>query len=193
MKAFENLTDAEFRKHFSGVYETPHNYLAISGGGANGAFGAGLLNGWSASGTRPEFTMVTGISTGDLSAPFAFLGADYDDELKAVFTTTSTKDIVKERNILSVAFGDSMNDTKPLRRLIEKYITPEIINKIAREHQRVRRLFIGTMNLDAGRAVIWSIGEIASSNSPRKIALIHDVGLLCRSPQSLYYCEPVLN
>jgi len=67
--------------------------LAISGGGANGAFGAGILVGWTASGTRPEFTMVTGISTGALTAPFAFLGSDYDDELKEVYTTTSTRDI----------------------------------------------------------------------------------------------------
>jgi predicted patatin/cPLA2 family phospholipase len=175
MKKFHKFTDADFRKGFSGVYEVPHNYLAISGGGANGAFSAGLLNGWTASGTRPEFTMVTGISTGALAAPFAFLGADYDDMLKAVFTMTSTEDIVKKRNILSAVFGDSMTDTAPLRMLLKKYITPELIDKIAEEHQRGRRLFIGTMNLDAGRAVIWSIGAIASSDSPLKTTLIHDV------------------
>ena len=82
LEQFEAFTDVDFRKHFPGIYEKPHSYLAISGGGANGAFGAGLLAGWTASGTRPEFTMVTGISTGALTAPFAFLGPDYDDELK---------------------------------------------------------------------------------------------------------------
>ena len=175
LERFHTYTEAEFRKNYSGVYEVPHNYLAISGGGPNGAFGAGLFAGWTALGTRPEFTMVTGVSTGALTAPFAFLGPDYDDQLKSVYTTTSTKDIINERNILSAAFSDSMADTKPLRTLIERYITLDIIEAIAKEHQRGRRLFIGTMNLDAGRSVIWNIGAIAASNTPRKVSLIHDI------------------
>ncbi len=85
LETFETYTDTDFRKHFSGIYKKAHNYLAISGGGPNGAFGAGLFAGWTASGTRPEFSMVTGISTGALTAPFAFLGPDYDDELKEGF------------------------------------------------------------------------------------------------------------
>jgi len=89
MQRFNSLTEADINQHFSGVYNVPHNYLAISGGGANGAFGAGLLAGWSVQGTRPEFNMVTGVSTGALSAPFAFLGVDYDDELKKVYTTNT--------------------------------------------------------------------------------------------------------
>lgn len=171
----ENYTEDEIQQHFSSVYNTPHNYLAISGGGANGAFGAGLMAGWTSSGTRPEFSMVTGISTGALSAPFVFLGPDYDDELKAVYTTTSTEDIVRKRSFLEASFGDSVADTGPLRTLIERYITPEIIDAIGREHQRGRRLLIGTLNLDAKRSVIWDIGAIATSNSPRRISLIHDV------------------
>jgi len=171
----ETFTDAEFRQYFSAIYKEPHNYLAISGGGANGAFGAGLLLGWTATGTRPEFTMVTGISTGALTAPFAFLGPDYDDELKTVYTTTSTKDIVEERNIITAVFGDSMADTKPLQALIAKYINSNVIDAIAREHKRGRRLFVGTVNLDAGRSVIWNIGTIAASDSPHKIELIHDI------------------
>jgi hypothetical protein len=119
--------------------------------------------------------MVTGISTGALSAPFVFLGPDYDDELKAVYTTTSTEDIVRKRSFLEASFGDSVADTGPLRTLIERYITPEIIDAIGREHQRGRRLLIGTLNLDAKRSVIWDIGAIATSNSPRRISLIHDV------------------
>lgn len=171
----ETYTDEEFRKHFPAVYGKPHAYLAISGGGLNGAFGAGFFAGWTASGDRPEFTMVTGISTGALTAPFAFLGSGYDDDLKEVYTTTTTNDVIEERNIISALFSDSMADTKPLRKLIEKYITPEIIEEIAKEHQRGRRLFVGTMNLDAGRSMIWNIGAIASSNSPRKMTLIYDV------------------
>ena len=57
-------------------------FLAISGGGDDGAFGAGLLAGWSARGDRPVFGLVTGVSTGALSAPFAFLGGEYDAKLK---------------------------------------------------------------------------------------------------------------
>ncbi len=171
----KTFTDVEFRQYYSGIYKKPHNYLAISGGGANGAFGAGLLLGWTATGTRPEFTMVTGVSTGALTAPFAFLGPDYDDELKTVYTTTSTKDIVEQRNIITAVFGDSMADTKPLQALIAKYINSNVIDAIAREHKRGRRLFVGTVNLDAGRSVIWNIGTIAASDSPHKIELIHDI------------------
>lgn len=172
---FETYTDVDFRKHFSGIYGKTHNYLAISGGGPNGAFGAGLFVGWTASGTRPEFSMVTGISTGALTAPFVFLGPDYDGELKKVYTTTSTKDILKKRGIISALFSDSMADTTPLKALIAKFITADVINAIAREHQRGRRLFIGTVNLDAGRSVIWNIGAIATSNYSHKLELIHDI------------------
>jgi hypothetical protein len=172
---FNQFSEEDFQSNFPGVYNKPHNYLAISGGGANGAFGAGLFAGWTATGTRPEFSMVTGISTGALTAPFAFLGSDYDDELKKVYTTTSTSDIAKERGIISAAFSDSMADTTPLKALIAQYITSDVINNIAREHRRGRRLYVGTVNLDASRSVIWNIGAIADSNYPRKLELIHDV------------------
>ena len=175
MERFDTFTDADFRENYSRIYGKPHNYLAVSGGGANGAFGAGLLLGWSATGTRPEFTMVTGVSTGALTAPFAFLGEAYDDELKTVYTTTKTSDIVKKRNLISVVFSDSVADTTPLKMLIEKYIGTEMVDAIAREYRKGRRLFIGTVNLDAGRSVIWDIGAIAASDYPHKMKLIHDV------------------
>ena len=104
LERLKTYTDDDIRKRQPGVYEKAHHYLAISGGGAKGAFGAGLLAGWTASGTRPEFSMVTGISTGALTAPFAFLGPDYDDVLKKVYTTTSTKNILKKRKILLCLF-----------------------------------------------------------------------------------------
>lgn len=172
---FAEYTDADFQRYYSGIYGKPHNYLAISGGGANGAFGAGLFKGWSESGTRPEFTMVTGVSTGALTAPFIFLGSDYDDELETVYTSTSTKDIVEERSLISAAFSDSMADTKPLQKLIARYFNADVIDAIAREQKRGRRLFIGTVNLDAGRSVIWNIGAIAASDYPRRVELIHEV------------------
>ena len=172
---FENFTEADYRREFSAVYGKSANFLAISGGGANGAFGAGLFNGWTASGKRPEFAVVTGVSTGALTAPFVFLGADYDEVLKTVYTMTSTDDIVDERNLLSGLFSDALADTKPLKELIAKYITPEMIDAIGQEHKTGRRLYIGTVNLDAGRSVIWSIGAIALSGHPDKVALIHEV------------------
>ena len=167
--------DAELRQFYPSIYAKPHNYLAISGGGAKGAFGAGLLLGWTATGERPEFTMVTGISTGALTAPFAFLGPDYDDDLKILYTTTNTSDIVRKRNLISAVFSDSMTDTTPLQDLIAKHIDTEIIDAIAQEYNKGRRLFISTVNLDAGRAVTWNIGVIAASDYPNKVALIHDV------------------
>lgn len=175
LERFTDDTDAEIQREFPGIYGKPHNYLAISGGGANGAYGAGLLAGWAAAGDRPEFTMVTGVSTGALTAPFAFLGADYDDQLKKVYTTTTTKDIAAQRGILSALLSDSLADTTPLKSLIARYITEDMIDAIAREHRRGRRLFIGTVNLDAGRSVIWNIGAIADSDYPHKVKLIHDL------------------
>ena len=172
---FETFTVADFQREFDAVYDRPHNYLAISGGGANGAFGAGLLVGWTATGERPEFSMVTGVSTGALTAPFAFLGPDYDAEMKEVYTSTTTHDIATKRNVLDAAFGDSMTDTAPLKRLIAKYIDAEMIEAIAREHKRGRRLFVGTVNLDAARSVIWNIGAIAASDYPQKAELIREL------------------
>ena len=171
----EEFTVADFQREFEKIYNKPHNYLAISGGGANGAFGAGLLVGWTARGDRPEFSMVTGVSTGALTAPFAFLGSDYDDKMKEVYTTTSTSDIAKKRSLFAALSSDSMTDTTPLKALIARYIDAEMIDAIAREHKTGRRLLIGTVNLDAGRSVIWNIGAIAASDYPQKTALIQDL------------------
>jgi len=175
LERFNTFTENDFQRHFEGVYNQPHSYLAVSGGGANGAFGAGLLVGWTQTGTRPEFTMVTGVSTGALTAPFAFLGPDYDDQLRKVYTTTSTDMIVKKRNPFLTPFGDSMVDTRPLRALIATTISTDVIEAVAREHNKGRRLMIGTANLDAGRSVIWNMGAIAASDYPRKVELFHDV------------------
>jgi len=172
---FATLNESEFRERFGELYDAPHNYLAISGGGAEGAFGAGLLVGWTANGTRPRFSIVTGISTGALTAPFAFLGSDYDDVLKQVYTTTKTEDIARRRRLREIFKNDAVSDTRPLRELIEKLVNEDIITAIAEEHRAGRRLFVGTVNLDASRSVIWNIGGIAVSDYPRRIALIHDI------------------
>lgn len=157
---------AELEERYGGIMHKEHHYLAISGGGANGAYGAGILTGWSDLETRPEFTMVTGISTGALTAPFAFLGPDYDDELREVYTTLDTTRIFNVRNLFSIFGGDSIVDTSPLSRTIEEYINDDVIAAIASEHRRGRTLHIGTTNLDAGRPMIWNIGRIANTGHP---------------------------
>ncbi|MEQ8230127.1 MAG: patatin-like phospholipase family protein, partial [Gammaproteobacteria bacterium] len=150
-------------------------YLAVSGGGDKGAFGAGLLNGWTASGTRPQFKLVTGISTGALIAPFAFLGSAYDDQLRELYTKVEPRDIFKPRNLLSGLLGDAMGDTTPLRRLTEKYITHEFLAAIAAEHEKGRILLVGTTDLDARRGVIWNMTKIAAIGGPRALALFRSL------------------
>lgn len=171
-----NMTQAELTAKYPALTRTAHNYLALSGGGAAGAFGAGLLLGWTAKGDRPEFSMVTGISTGALIAPFAFLGPDYDAQLKEVYTTTSTKDIVTKVTTLGkIRSTAAAGDTTPLRKMLAKYVDQEMMAAIAAEHRKGRRLMIGTTNLDAARPVIWNIGAIAASGDPQALNLIHDV------------------
>jgi predicted acylesterase/phospholipase RssA len=151
------------------------DYLAISGGGANGAFGAGLLVGWTAAGNRPSFRVVTGISTGALMAPFAFLGPEYDAKLNKLYTTTSTKDILEKRSFFSILTADSAADTTPLREMLEDVIDVKMLEEIVVEHDKGRRLFIGTTNLDAKRPVIWNIGIIAKSGAPNALQLVRDI------------------
>lgn len=157
------------------------DYLAFSGGGANGAFGAGLMVGWTEAGDRPEFRIVTGISTGALIAPFAFLGPKQDALLKKFFTTTSTKDVITKRPLLTILTGESVINSDPLRQTLREIFDEKMIAAIAAEHAGGRRLYIGTTNLDAGRPVIWNIGAIAVSGHPRSAELISDVLLASAS------------
>jgi predicted patatin/cPLA2 family phospholipase len=175
------MTDEELASRYPALYSKEHHYLAISGGGANGAYGAGLLCAWTEAGKRPEFTMVTGISTGALTAPFAFLGPKYDAVLKEVYTTLSTKDLVKKRGLMAVFNNDAIADSTGLRNVIAKYVTAEIMEEIAAEHRKGRALFVATTNLDAGRSVIWNLGRIAISGSPDSLKLIRQVLLASAS------------
>lgn len=159
----------------SGNMATDRYFLSVSGGGSNGAFGAGILFGWTAAGTRPEFTVVTGISTGSLIAPFAFLGRPYDESLKAAYTAISGKDIYTKKGLLGIVGSESAADNTPLRRLVERYVTDKMLTDIAREHARGRRLLIGTTNLDAERPVVWDIGAIASSKVSSRKQLIQNI------------------
>jgi predicted patatin/cPLA2 family phospholipase len=159
------------------------SFLVLSGGGANGAFGAGFLCGWTASGTRPNFRIVTGISTGALIAPITFAGSEYDDRLQA-YTTVKTQDILDVRGIFGIMpllLGDSYADTGPLTRLISQTVDDEVFKAVAKEHARGRRLYIGTTNLDAERFMVWDMGAIASSGRPDSKALFYKVMLASAS------------
>lgn len=153
----------------------PAYFLAISGGGENGAYGAGLLNGWSETGTRPVFALVTGVSTGALSAPFAFLGTAYDQQLKDVYTTITAKDVLEARGIFAAIWNDAMADNAPLQNLVAKYVNADLLAAIAAENRKGRKLMIGTTNLDARRGVIWDIGKIAEYGTPEALELVRKI------------------
>jgi predicted acylesterase/phospholipase RssA len=153
----------------------PVTFLAISGGGDKGAFTAGLLNGWTATGTRPEFKLVTGISTGALIAPFAFLGPEYDATLKQVYTTISPRDVSNPRNIFSGVFGDAMADNAPLWELTRKSVNEDLLKLIAAEYAKGRFLLVATADLDARRPIIWDMGKIATYGGPKALDLFVSV------------------
>ena len=153
----------------------PAYFLAVSGGGDNGAFGAGIMNGWTAIGTRPTFKMVTGVSTGALIAPFAFLGSDYDAQLREVYTTMTPEKVFRMRGITAALFDDAMADTGPLAEIIAKYADQKMLDAIAAEYNKGRLLMIGTTDLDAQRPVIWNIGAIAASGHPGSLDLFRKI------------------
>jgi Patatin-like phospholipase len=157
------------------------NVLALSGGGQKGAFGAGFLKGWSAQGNRPVFDIVTGISTGALIATFAFLGPTFDDQLEHVYTETPRRDIVKDRGALSAAFSSSLSSLKPLEKLIAKYIDENVIAAVAAAYDAGRRLYVGTVNLDAGRLQVWDLTELARRRGAAGLELYRKVLLASAS------------
>jgi predicted acylesterase/phospholipase RssA len=165
-----------------------HTVLALSAGGSDGAYGAGVLNGWTRSGTRPQFDVVTGVSTGALMAVLAFLGPEYDGKLEEFYTRQSNDKIYKARGVNGL-FGDSLYDNGPLKAQIEAFVTPEILAKIAAEHAKGRRLYVGTTNLDAGDFVIWDMGEIASGS--RSDSVLHFQKVLRASAAVPAYFPPV--
>jgi hypothetical protein len=141
-------------------------YLAISGGGDDGAYGAGLLVGWTARGDRPTFKAVTGVSTGALTAPLAFLGPDYDDALRTVYTKLGPSDIFERRPFWAAITDDALSDTSPLYATVARFVDDAMIARIAEEYAKGRLLFIMSTNLDTGAPVIWNIGAIAASGHP---------------------------
>jgi predicted patatin/cPLA2 family phospholipase len=162
--------------------------LALSGGGEHGAFGAGLLDGWSESGRRPIFSIVTGISTGALMAPFAFLGSAYDQRLKALYTEMSFHGILSGNPIMGL-FGEGLYNTRPLQRIVSRQVDQTMLADIAAAHRQGRRLFVVTTNLDAQRPVLWNMGAIANSGRPGALELFRKVLVASASVPGLF--DPV--
>lgn len=162
--------------------------LALSGGGEHGAFGAGLLNGWSESGRRPTFSMVTGISTGALMAPFAFLGSAYDQRLKALYTEMSFRGILSGNPVMGL-FGEGLYNTQPLQRVVSRQVDQTMLDDVAAAHRKGRRLFVVTTNLDAQRPVLWNMGAIAASGKPGALELFRKVLVASASIPGLF--DPV--
>jgi predicted acylesterase/phospholipase RssA len=181
--SFRQESRAEFPVGPDGRVRYP--VLLLSGGGANGAFGVGLLSGWTESGTRPVFKLVTGVSTGALIAPFAFLGPEHDVTLRQFYTTTSSRDIFARGSFVSMLsqlfVGEALADTGPLSNMIARHVDDAFLAKVALAHRAGRRLYIGTVNLDVQRFVVWNMGLIAASDSPDRLELFRKVMLASAS------------
>jgi hypothetical protein len=187
-QAFHQETSAGFDTGPHGEYV--YNYLALSGGGSNGTFGAGLLTGWSETGDRPQFKIVTGVSVGALIAPFAFLGPEYDEELEAAYIALREGRVLNSRGLLSFFWSEALASAEPLEKFIESSVDESLLNEIAAEHRKGRRLYVASTNLDAEEPVIWDMGAIAASDKPGRLAIFRKVLLASTAVPALF--PPVL-
>ena len=174
--------------YFEKLHGRPLNILEISGGGQNGAFGAGVLKGWTETGTRPQFDIVTGVSTGALTATHAFLGTPADDKvLEKLFTGIDQKDIFVRRSLFETIFGgNSVVSTKPLKRLIDSVITEEVLQRVAIEYKDHRSLWVGTTNLDYSQTWAWNLTGIAAKGGPEALELYRNILLASASPPAIF-------
>jgi hypothetical protein len=166
------------------------HYLALSSGGSGGAFGAGVLAGWTAKGTRPTFDIVSGVSTGALIAPLAFLGSDYDQQLSDIYTSGAASSVFQTKLLPLGLLGSGLLQAEPLRRLIASYANEKLLAAVAREHRKGRRLLVVTTNMDAQRPVVWDMGRIAASGHPDALKLFRDVLIASTSIPAVF--PPVL-
>ena len=164
----------------------PAHLLALSGGSDHGAFGAGLLVGWTELGTRPEFKLVTGVSTGALIAPLAFLGPSRDPALREVYTGLGPDQIFRRRDWLTIPFSDALTDTRPLLETISSHIDEATLAAIAEEYRKGRLLLIGTTNLDTMRPSLWNIGAIAASGQANALGLVRRIMLASASVPTVF-------
>ncbi|MGQ0672024.1 MAG: patatin-like phospholipase family protein [Hyphomicrobium sp.] len=185
IERFLQADQAAIREKYRRKVATGEGYeshiLALSGGADDGAFGAGLLVGWGEAGTRPDFDLVTGISAGALIAPLIFVGKEYDDELASVFTTHTSSEIYTANVLAGILGGAAVADSGPLGKLIERYVTASLVQRVAEERAKGRLLIIGTTNLDAQRPVFWDMGKIASRGGARSLEIFRKVLLASAS------------
>jgi predicted acylesterase/phospholipase RssA len=153
---------------------SPLTILALSGGGVGGAFGAGAIAGLTRTGTRPTFDVVTGVSTGALIAPYAFLGPEWDQQLLDAFTGLAGDGLRQSRG-LAVIFGSSIYSGKPLRNLIDAYVSDDMIHAIAQEAAKGRLLLVATTDVASGESVVWDLGSIAMNGGASARTLFRDV------------------
>lgn len=166
--------DPNIVSRYAGIKTHQPTMLALSGGGADGAFGAGFLNGWTERGDRPQFTVVTGASAGALIAPFAFLGPRYDETLRHVFTSGEMENFLQFQGVRGL-FGTGLFNAGPLKNLIAKHVDENVLAAVGHEYRAGRRLFIVTTDLDSQRTAIWDMGKIASSGHPGALELFRQV------------------
>jgi hypothetical protein len=159
----------------------PGPWLILSTGGEEGAYGAGFLNGWLQTGTRPQFSAITGVSTGALMATYVFAGPQFAEDLHQVYTTISATDIFEV-----AATPESLVDSWPLAKMIDKRVTPEILAAVAAEYKKGRRLFVLTTDLDAGRTVVWNMGAIAAHGDDAALKLFRQVLLAASSIEAFF-------
>jgi predicted acylesterase/phospholipase RssA len=174
LRSYADEPASAFKPHVT-LRAGPLSYLALSGGGADGAYGAGVLNGWTAAGTRPQFSVVSGVSTGALIAPFAFLGPAYDATLRDVYTSGIAESLLERPSIVHALFGSGLFGNTQLRELVARYVGQDMLTAIAAEHAMGRKLLVVTTNLDTQRTVVWDMGRIAAIGSPQALDLFRDV------------------
>ena len=163
-----------------------YSVLIIGGGVSNSAYGIGLLKGWSEEGSRPVFKIVTGYSSGSILAIAAFAGKDSERRLADLFTSISTKDVVKKKSIFAILFGDSVNSPSLFAKKIDDLVDEDLMAKIAKEHAKGRRLYVGTTDLDAQGFVIWDMGALASIGGPDSVKIFRKIILAsCSFPAML--------
>ena len=177
----QKLSGVSWRVPEDGYFDV----LALSGGGPNGAFGAGILDGWTKRGDRPIFDHVTGVSTGALIAPFAFLGPAWDDKLRAAYLDERASGLMKRRLLVGM-FSDSIFSGRPLRDLVDSYVTPSLVEAVAAQSQSGRTLIVVTTDLRLQRSVAWDMGAIARLGGERARTLFRDVMLASASLPGIF-------
>lgn len=191
-EVFQKDLELSLRQESAGIFvsgetgKKVYRGLALSSGGPTGAFGAGFLAGWTAHGSRPDFKLVTGISTGAVIAPFAFLGPEYDPQLEDLFTSTSTETLVSFKGMKTIFSPESLADSTPMLTRMQTLADEKFLARIAEEHNKGKRLLIGTTNIDAGRLVVWNMGKIANSGHPDALKLFHKVILASASIPAIF-------